>query len=366
MTEKTPLGIPVLDDALGGGIPRGYVILLEVDTGTRPDAFISTYMATGLNQGELAYILCTEYPLRLPYEQLKNKGIDVEKALKAKQLTGIDAFTDAFGWGEFAPGSKFAVHDLGNTRHVDDTIRKAVLAMKPKKNLRGVVDSLTSILHAARDFDEAINYVHHQMSAQKNLGNILLYTIARDAHDEEDIRRLEHIVDGVIALYKIYDEDGWQIACQIEKMRGTDFDAQLYLYEVRAGEITLSPFTEYEEDEDEEDGEDGEDEEEGEDTEQGQEEPEQEEEGKDLESNEVEESAESETTHPPIPPVPEPDDAPEPEPESESESVDKPEDSKTPSEPIIFDEPKPSEESTPAESEEPQEPEDDEQDTFFF
>ena len=360
MTDKTPLGISVLDEALGGGIPRGYVILLEVDAGTRSDAFISTFMASGLNAGELAYILCTEFPLKFPYEQLRKKGIDVEKALKAKQLMGIDAFTDAYGWGEFNPESKFIVHELSNTRHVHDTIRKAVLAMKPKANLRGVVDSLTSILHAARDPDEAITYVHHQVSAQKNHGNILLYTIAREAHDEEDIRRLEHIVDGVIALYKIYDDEGWQITCQIEKMRGIDFDPKLYLYEVKDGEITLSPFTEYEEEEEDEEADDEEESEEA---------PEEQESVQDKEPEDAGKPAEADTPHPPIPPVPEPEEAPESEPESESSPENSSRESRTPSKPIIFDEPKPSKEpKEPATEEtvEPEELEDDEEDTFFF
>ena len=240
--KKTPIGIPVLDKALGGGIPRGYVILLEVDTGTRLDAFVSTFLATGLEKREFAYLLCTEYPLQFAYQHLWKKGIDVDMALEKKQLIGIDAFTDAFGWGEFEPESEHAVHDLTNSRHVHDVIRKAVLALKPKNNLRGVVDSLTSILHAADEIDETINYVHHQMSAQKNHGNILIYTIAREAHDEEDLRRLENIVDGVIALYKIYDGQGWKIALQIEKMRGIDFEPLLYHYCVKAGEISLTPF----------------------------------------------------------------------------------------------------------------------------
>lgn len=356
MTDKTPIGIPALDNALGGGIPRGYVILLEVDTGTRSDAFLSTFLATGLSNGELAYILCTKYPLSFPYAQLQNKGIDVDKARKTKQLVGIDAFTDAFGWGEFKPESEFAVHDLGNSRHIHDVIRKVILTMKPKQNLRGVVDSLTSIIHAARDPDDTMNYVHHQMSAQKNQGNILLYTIAREAHDEEDIRMLEHIVDGVIALYKIYSEEGWQIAIQIEKMRGIDFEHKLFLYEVNDGDITLSPFSEYE----------GEEEDEDEDEEQ------EEEDENEEELDEIVTPEEHEAIHPPIPPVPEPEEAPETEIEREStsESETSSDEPITPLEPIIFDEPESSEESPqepPTEPpEETKEPEDDEEDTFFF
>ena len=356
MSDKTPLGIPELDDALGGGIPRGYVILLEVDTGTRSDAFITTFLATGLNKGELAYLFCSEYPLRIPYDQLRNKGIDVDKALKSKQLVGIDAFTDAFGWGEFKPESEFSVHDLGNSRHVHDTIRKAVLTTKPKGNLRGVVDSLTSILHYARELDDAINYVHHQISEQKAHGNILLYTLAREAHDEEDLRLLEHIADGVIALYKIYDEDGWQIGCQIEKMRGVDFAPLLYLYEVEDGNITLTPFSEleYEEEEAEE------------------EEAEEEEAEEEISTEVEEEPGDLETTPPPVPPVPEPEEAPEAEPVTEPEPDASEDEPRTPLEPIIFEEPTSTEEppeTTPEqeeESEEPKEPDDEDKDTFFF
>ncbi len=335
--EKTPMGIPVLDDALGGGIPRGYVILLEVDTGTRLDAIITNYLATGLKKGELAYILCTEYPLQFPYQQLRQKNINVDKALEEKQLVGIDAFTDAFGWGEFEPQSEYSIHDLTNSRHVHDILRKAVLALKPKDNLRGVVDSLTAILHAAREEDEAINYVHHQMSAQKNHGNILIYTIAREAHSEEVIRRLEHIVDGVITLYKIYTDEGWNIAIQIEKMRGIDFKPQLLHYQVKDGEIILTPFDEIENEKDEES---------------------EEELAKEFEQPRLlEEPSEPEMTPPEILPVPQTEEPPEPELESQTE------DEQPLKEPIIFDEPKNTEE---REEKLPTDTEDDEKDTFFF
>ncbi|MDO8055905.1 MAG: RAD55 family ATPase, partial [Candidatus Hermodarchaeota archaeon] len=175
MTDKTPIGIPELDDALGGGIPRGYVILLEVDTGTRSDAFVTNFLTTGLNNEELAYILCTETPLGYFHQQLRERGIDVDAALEQNRLVGIDAFTDAFGWGEFKVESKYSVHDLTNSRQVHDILRKVVLEMKSTGNLRGVVDSLTSILHAADQMEAAISYVHHQISAQKKHGNILLY-----------------------------------------------------------------------------------------------------------------------------------------------------------------------------------------------
>ncbi|MFW9935833.1 MAG: RAD55 family ATPase [Candidatus Thorarchaeota archaeon] len=378
MTDKIPLGLPILDAALGGGIPRGYVILLEVDTGTRVDAFISTFLATGLQKGEHAYILCTEYPLRFPFEQLRYKGIKVDELLESKQMVGIDAFTDAFGWGEFEPESEFSVQDLRNTRHVHDIIHKAVLIMNPEDNLRGVVDSLTSIIHTAQEPGEVIKSVHQQVSAQKNNGGILIYTIAREAHDEELLRQLEHIVDGVIALYKVYDEQGWQIACQIEKMRGIDFEPQLLLYQVKDGEITLTPFIEFEEEEVEEGEEAEEEEEELVDEEEEEEElvdeEEEEEELVDEEEEEVEAPSEIEEVKdevdeepdepslpeakpPPIPPVPEPSEAP----ESESVTDTSSENSRTPMEPIIFDEPEPPKKPDKTPSEEP-----DEEDSFFF
>jgi KaiC/GvpD/RAD55 family RecA-like ATPase len=254
VTERTPIGIPVLDQVLDGGIPRGYVVLLEIDTGTRPDVFITNFLATGLTMDESAYILCTEYPLHFLFQHLRNKGVNVNSALEENQLIGIDAFADAFGWGEFEPESEYSVEDLTNSRQVIDIIRNVVSEIKSEGKFRGVIDSLSSLLHAADDPNDVINFVHHQMSAQKSTGNLLLYTIHSDAHPEELIRRIEHIVDGVIALYKIYDDEGWNIALQIEKMRGIDFEPILYHYHVKDSKITLRPFEtlEYEEEEEEE------------------------------------------------------------------------------------------------------------------
>ncbi|MFW9831000.1 MAG: RAD55 family ATPase [Candidatus Thorarchaeota archaeon] len=374
MTDKTPIGIPILDAALGGGIPRGYVILLEVDTGARADAFIGNFLAAGLKEGESGYILCTEYPLDFSYEQLRQNGIDVKKAIESETLVGIDAFTDAFGWGEIEPESKYSIHDLTNSRHLQDIIKKATLAMKPKNNLRGVIDSLTSILYAARDPEEVIAYIHHQMSTHKDNDNLLLFTVAREAHDEEEIRRLEHIVDGVIALYKIYDDQGWHIAIQIEKMRCVDFESLLYLYQVKDGKIILTPFEEVEEEEEEVEEEEEEVEEEEEEVEEEEEDTEEktEEESKPegrtiIEfDDEPREPDEMGVTPPPIIPAPEPEELPESEAiESEPEAETHPKE--TSEEPTTDEEPTSKQPAAPEtdDEESPRESNDD-QDTFFF
>ena len=240
--ELAPIGIPVLDEALGGGLPRGTVVLLEEETGTKPDALLATFLATGLKAGEYAYILSTDHPLSFSYQLLAAQGVDVEAALEEGRLVGIDGFTDAFGWGEFRPSSRYAIHDLSSPRLVHDVVRQAVMDLKPRNNLRGVIDSLTSIIHATRDPRALMTYVHHQMSAQKNHGNLLVYTVHRSAHSPETLGRLEHIVDGVISLRKMRSGNRWRIGLQIEKMRGVNFDTSLYECRVDRGRVTVALF----------------------------------------------------------------------------------------------------------------------------
>lgn len=240
-SELAMFGLSVLDKALGGGVPRGTVLLLEEDTGTKPDALIAHFIAEGLRKNEFCYILNTEHPPRMIMKMLASYAMDVQKFVNLGKLFLIDGFTDAFGWGEFQSDVKHVVHDIRNIKEVHDVIRLVVSSVKPKNNLRGVVDSLSTLLLSSQDEKEVFNYIHHQMAAQKNYGNTLIYVIHKGAHKPETVKALEHIVDGVIEIKKVDDKHGSKSILQVQKLREMQYSTKQYWYQVNAKGVAMKP-----------------------------------------------------------------------------------------------------------------------------
>ena len=61
MEERAKFGIPLLDDALGGGVPRGSIILVEDEVGINSEHVLVQFLSEGLRTGEYGYILSTEH-----------------------------------------------------------------------------------------------------------------------------------------------------------------------------------------------------------------------------------------------------------------------------------------------------------------
>ncbi len=243
---RAKFGIDILDDALDGGLPRGTVTLLEEDTGLNPDEIISYYIIEGLKNGEYCYVLNTDHPPEKMQATLIKNGLNLEKYVSSGKLIFIDGFTSSFGWGEFESKCDFVIHNIADQKEVHEIIRSVENKISGRNNLRGVVDSLSTLMYASDDEKKFFNYVHHQMAAQKTFGNTLIFLVHKKLHKDEIIYSLEHIVDGVIELKKINVKHSWKTILQIQKLRGSTFSTKEFWYEIRENKLFVKPVTEYE------------------------------------------------------------------------------------------------------------------------
>lgn len=242
MTEiknRAKFGIPDLDKALDGGIPRGSLVLLEEDTGAKSSILQSKFVAEGLLNNEYCYIFNMEHPPQSIVNSLTTFGMDTEEYISNDQFIIIDGFTDAFGWGEFTSKWKYVCHDLSNIAEVHDVVKAATSAVEPYNNMRGIVDSLTTLLLASDSERSILNYIHHQMATQKNYGITSLYTIHIGAHRTELVKSLEHIVDGVIWISKADFDDEPRDVIQIKKLRDSMYSPRKYFFNVEGDNATL-------------------------------------------------------------------------------------------------------------------------------
>jgi circadian clock protein KaiC len=242
MTEiknRAKFGIPDLDAALDGGIPRGSLILLEEGTGAKSGILQTKFVAEGLLNNEYCYIFNMEHPPQAIINSLSSYGLDPEEYISNGQFIVIDGFTDAFGWGEFTSKWKYVCHDLSSIKDVHDVVKQATADVSPYNNMRGIVDSLTTLLLASDSERAILNYIHHQMATQKNYGTTSLFTIHMGAHRPELIKALEHIVDGVIWVSKVDMETEPRDVIQIRKLRDSRYSPRMYFFDVEEDSATL-------------------------------------------------------------------------------------------------------------------------------
>ena len=87
-------GIPKLDEALGGGIPYGSIILVETDGLANFKPLYAAILRRAVKEEEacLTYVLSSrETPLHVA-EMFRRYGLDVEKLIKQERFNFVDYY----------------------------------------------------------------------------------------------------------------------------------------------------------------------------------------------------------------------------------------------------------------------------------
>lgn len=238
--EITParFGLPILDAALGGGVPRGSVILLEDEIGVNADLVALHFLTEGLRGGETGYVLSTEHPYKYYVDNLRTLGVNAEILLETERMVFIDAFTNPYGYSDIRSEFKNVVNNLTQPRAISESIRRALLHTQTQNiPCRGLIDSASAILLASENVRTALSFVQNRIASNKEDGTVTIMTLHRDIHSDHDLRALEHLVDGVISI-TIGDDTYSTI--KIVKMRGSySYSKKPMAMTVSAGQLSI-------------------------------------------------------------------------------------------------------------------------------
>jgi KaiC/GvpD/RAD55 family RecA-like ATPase len=226
----------MLDEALGGGVPRGYVLLLEEDTGLSSDVLVTLFVAGGLLGGEHVFVVNTDYPPSTIKDLLSNQGVNVAEFLESGKLV----FMNGFGVEE-PPSEKYysTIHNVSDLREIHNNLKAFSEKIKPPNSFRGIVDSLSTIILSASDATSVFTFMRNQVILQKKYGGIILFSLHSRAHSNRLVSALEHIVDGVIELRKERYYRDWRSILQIKKLIGHEFSTREFSYVVREGKLVV-------------------------------------------------------------------------------------------------------------------------------
>ncbi len=244
----TRFGLPQLDAVLGGGFPNGTAILVEDEIGVNADPLLISFLAEGLRLGEFGYIVSTEHDLDHYLVQMPPFGIS-DVAFETRRLVFIDAFSSSFTetrelGGLTLSSSEQVITDLTQPRVITDTIRRSLSHVPKNGVIRGVFDSLTTVILVAGEQRKALPVLHNKLSEDKKTRSNVLFTLHWDVHPPEIVRMVEHYVDVVLRLRIVEESDGnTRPLLEVLKLAGalSHGEKTRFWYEAKADRVILRP-----------------------------------------------------------------------------------------------------------------------------
>lgn len=259
--ERVRTGIPELDNALEGGIPKGSWVAVTGEPGTGKSILCIHYAYRGLVEGEPVIYVTTEAEFRDVVRQAKQFGLHLDDyeifylgsappAVKP-QLVVIDIFSllkkakqiSAAGGGRW-----YAALDIETlTAAIQDAYEVLGLTtggkMSPRRHVRLIIDSLSAFWADRPAMARKYSYQLKIATHRENVTAVLVSQYAPTTGATFGYG-LEHIADGVIHLWMDNVEEVKEVRRYliIKKMRMTNHSLTAYQVRIEPGRgLSLEP-----------------------------------------------------------------------------------------------------------------------------
>ncbi|PRC92458.1 ATPase domain-containing protein [Solimicrobium silvestre] len=223
--ERVTMGVPGLDDMLGGGLPTGYSLLVVGPSGSGKTILATEFIAEGARKGETSVIAAFE---KSPSQLLSNK---LNALIKAGQVGVIE--TRAL--------------DLS----IDQTLHDLIAMITRMKAKRVVIDSLSGFeLALAPEFQEDFRGSLYRMIAELTGLGVTIFMTSELEDRYTDLRfspfGSAFLADAIIVQRYIEIEGEFKRAISVVKVRGSQHSKQIRLFDVTDDGIMLgAPLSDY-------------------------------------------------------------------------------------------------------------------------
>lgn len=140
--ERASVGVPELDAMLGGGLPRGYSLLVAGPSGSGKSVLAAAFLSAGVHSGETGVMVSFEQHAR------RARHPDLAELLRSGQVGVVDSRQPDLSIDEIVAQILGEVHRLRATRVVLDSLSGFELALAPtfredfRESLLGLVSAL--------------------------------------------------------------------------------------------------------------------------------------------------------------------------------------------------------------------------------
>jgi len=208
---RVPMGIPGLDDMLGGGLPVGYSLLVVGPTGSGKTVLATEFLAEGVRRGEPGVIAAFE---KSPSQLLSNK---LNALVKSGQVGVIDTRS----------------LDLS----IDETLHDLIEMINRMQAKRVVIDSLSGFeLALAPEFSEDFRGSLYRLIAElTGMGMTILMT--SELEDRYTDLRFSpfgsaFLADAIIVQRYIEIEGQFKRVLSVVKVRGSQHSKDIRLFDI--------------------------------------------------------------------------------------------------------------------------------------
>ena len=216
---RVPMGIPGLDDMLGGGLPTGYSLLVVGPSGSGKTILAAEFLAEGVRRGEAGVIAAFE---KSPSQLLGNKKL--YSLVQAGQVGMIDTRS----------------LDLS----IDETLHDLIQMIDRMQAKRVVIDSLSGFeLALAPEFSEDFRGSLYRMIAElTGLGVTILMT--SELEDRYTDLRFSpfgsaFLADSIIVQRYIEIAGQFKRAMSVVKVRGSEHAKDIRLFDITDDGIVI-------------------------------------------------------------------------------------------------------------------------------
>jgi circadian clock protein KaiC len=233
--ERCATGIQGLDDILGGGIPRGNMILISGTVGTGKTTVCLEFLVRGAENGERCLFLSVTEAANKLIQNLSTFEFFRPELVASGQLVFVDVpvIYDKLGLDR----EELTAEDLDL---LVLTIEGLVKELGAK---RVVLDSLTSVCYRIRREERIRDFMLKLSQTLSDLGcTTLLVSEVGQAPGRLSLYGVEEaIVDGVILLGNTRRQGDIIRVLQIIKMRGTAHSRAQYVVELTPIGVLMAP-----------------------------------------------------------------------------------------------------------------------------
>lgn len=216
--ERVSLGVPDLDEMLGGGLPAGYSLLLVGPSGSGKTILSTEFLAEGVRCGELGVIAAFE---KSPSQLLNKKLVTMVKA-----------------------GQVGVINTRSLDLSIDETLSDLIDMVTQMKAKRLVIDSLSRFeLSLAPEFSEDFRGSLYRMIAQLTSMGITIVMIAELEDRYTDLRFSPYgsafLADAIIVQRYVELVGQFKRVCSVAKVRGSEHSKDIRLFDITDDGIVM-------------------------------------------------------------------------------------------------------------------------------
>lgn len=216
--ERMSMGIPGLDEMLGGGLPVGYSLLVVGPSGSGKTILATEFLAEGVRQGEPGVIAAFE---KSPSQLLSNKLHTLIKS-----------------------GDVGVINTRSLDLSIDETLHDLIEMIKRMRARRVVIDSLSGFeLALAPEFSEDFRGSLYRMVAElTGMGMTILMT--SELEDRYTDLRFSpfgsaFLADAIIVQRYIEIESQFKRVFSVVKVRGSEHNKDIRLFDITDSGIVI-------------------------------------------------------------------------------------------------------------------------------